>query len=350
LDLTSSSWNASEEDENNTLPDARTSVRGIRELLRSLPRNLHKDKQKAAAAASIMDESTPQDRGSLETLVEEEGDLASNAGDAGLINAWQYRIGHSTSRNTKKAASDIYCHSYDLHGYLNEQVNAVDAACLAVIAPCSCKAHLCSTHQCGFSYFCKLVRQVKLLLSETPRKVVRLLFYHSKPSTLQVALPLLLAHIRTHRLPVVVFIAVQPWTTPGAQRQLCLGRRASDVVLTAEGFSSRRDYPPPPEFRLFHGLLQVHKVSTVTAATAHGGGHFADATVSKRPTAHLYGLKRDRRKLHIELLHIPPEDYAQGGGSVGGGARSGAGRPGKAPASGGGCASSGGGGSSPLDF
>jgi uncharacterized membrane protein YgcG len=165
---------------------------------------------------------------------------------------------------------------------------------------------------------------------------------------LQVALPLLLAHIRTHRLPVVVLIAVQPWTTPGAQRQLCLGRRASDVVLTAEGFSSRRDYPPPPEFRLFHGLLKVHKVSTVTAATAHGGGHFADATVSKRPTALLYGLKRDRRKLHIELLHIPPEDYAQGGGSVGGGARSGAGRPAKKVESGG-CGSSGGG-SSPLDF
>lgn len=27
-----------------------------------------------------------------------------------------------------------------------------------------------------------------------------------------------------------------------------------------------------------------------------------------RPSAAQYGMKRDRRKLHVELLHLPPED------------------------------------------
>ena len=96
--------------------------------------------------------------------------------------------------------------------------------------------------------------------------------------------------------------------------------------MLTEGFASRKEFPPPPEFRHLQGLLNLSKVSTVTAAAANGGGHFADLTTSKRPTAYIYGFKRDHRKLHIQLLHIPPEDYAEGGGSVGSGVRSGAGR------------------------
>jgi hypothetical protein len=30
--------------------------------------------------------------------------------------------------------------------------------------------------------------------------------------------------------------------------------------------------------------------------------------IPARPSAAKYGLKRDRRKLHVELLHLPPED------------------------------------------
>lgn len=143
-------------------------------------------------------------------------------------------------------------------------------------------------------------------------------------------------------------MTTQSWTS---QAGLISLRRSSDVVLQAEGFASRVHYPPPPEFRHLHGLLLLPKVSTVTAATANGGGggHFADLSVSKRPPAHVYGLKRDRRKLHIPLLHIPPEDYAGGGGSVvSGGVRSGAGRPQKETKESG--CGFGGGGSSLLDF
>jgi hypothetical protein len=30
--------------------------------------------------------------------------------------------------------------------------------------------------------------------------------------------------------------------------------------------------------------------------------------IPSRPSAAKYGLKRDRRKLHVELLHLPPEE------------------------------------------
>lgn len=176
--------------------------------------------------------------------------------------------------------------------------------------------------------------------------MVRLLVYRAPIQSTSVALPLLLAHIRTRQLPVVILVTTQSWTS---QEGLISLRRASDVVLQTEGFASRVHYPPPPEFRHLHGLLLLPKVSTVTAATANGGGHFADLTVSKRPTANVYGLKRDRRKLHLTLLHIPPEDYAEGGGSVGSGAvRSGAGRPRK-ESNETGCGSVGGG-NSLMDF
>ena len=157
-------------------------------------------------------------------------------------------------------------------------------------------------------------------------------------------MPLLLSVIRSKKLPVVVMVVVKPWLQERAV--LTSLQRTVDVVLQTEGFASRKVYPPPSEFRMFQGLLRIPKVSTVTAPTAHGGGHFADLTTTKRATSDLYGLKRDRRKLHIQLLHIPPEDYAEGGGSVGGGGvRSGAGRV--ETKTGLGCASSGGG---ALDF
>jgi hypothetical protein len=139
----------------------------------------------------------------------------------------------------------------------------------------------------------------------------------------------------------VVMVCTPPTTDCKSWTQLS---RTCDAVLSTEGFASRKEYPPPPEFRHLQGLLTIAKVSTVTAATANGGGHFGDMTISKRPAAFIYGCKRDRRKLHIPLLHIPPEDYAEGGGSVGSGARSGGGKmqePKKKKNSGGGmgCAS-----------
>jgi PAXNEB protein len=139
-------------------------------------------------------------------------------------------------------------------------------------------------------------------------KAIRLLLYHPTLEVMSVALPFLLAHIRKESLPVVIMICTRPSSELRSWIQLS---RTSDVVLRTEGFASRKQYPPPPEFRHLQGVLKVDKTTKKSTEIA----------------ALIYGFKRDRRKLHIPLLHIPPEDYAEGGGSVGaGGLRSGAGR------------------------
>ena len=205
----------------------------------------------------------------------------------------------------------------------------------------------CSRQTCGVQYYKQLIERVEQMLMDQPRRVVRVLLYHPETSCLAVALPLFLNHICDAKLPVVVMVTVQPWTI-SSKRSLRHLQRSSDVVLEVESFVGRQTFPPPPEFQHFHGLLRIRKATTCNLLSSVG--HFCHSTVQKRPVASLFGLKRDRRKLHLQLLHIPPEDYAAEGGSVGSGAvRSGAGRPTR-QATTLGCSSSGGGGGDALDF
>ena len=47
-----------------------------------------------------------------------------------------------------------------------------------------------------------------------------------------------------------------------------------------------------------------------------------------RPLAERFGVKRDGRKVTVQLLHLPPEEYSRGGSSTDG-VRSGGGNVGK---------------------
>ncbi|GAX14229.1 hypothetical protein FisN_1Hh421 [Fistulifera solaris] len=323
------SWCADEREQLEAQSPPVSFLKQVKDLLAALPRNLNKDKDIKQQKMSGDDPAEVL----LETLEEEEedenNDEAPDAADDGLKIAWQYkesvqreRRGHTdASRGVPSPRSspsgNVFCHSYDLQGRLSNQLDTeqnvlfpeIQFRCLGCSYPRQC---------CGFAYYRSLKDQLQSLPTT---KVQRLLLYHPDLSVLQTALPLLVSFIRSKKLPVVVMIVVQPWTTSVSTNVL---RRTSDFVLAAESFVSRQQYPPPPEFQRFHGLLQVVK-------SAH-----------KRPISNIYGLKRDRRKLLIELLHIPPEDYAAKGGSTGSGVRSGAGRP----SSGLGCSSSG----SALDF
>jgi hypothetical protein len=60
----------------------------------------------------------------------------------------------------------------------------------------------------------------------------------------------------------------------------------------------------PYEFKDFLGFLSVIKIQQ--------SGQLS----SMRPTYAKYGLKRDRRKLYIEPLHLPPEDAEKGRGET----------------------------------
>lgn len=291
----------------------------LEKLLSLLPRNLHWDKEKKK---SQQQGEMPQ---GLDVLEEEEDEAEGDA-EEGLEIAWQYkksvqeeRSGLESSRVTTTTTpnTNVFCHSYDLSGRMKDQM-AIQSDSILVGMPDEDTKATTTAHARGVQLFRFLASQIK----RVGGKMVRMLLFHPNLEALTVALPLLMAYIRSNSLPVVLMVYVPSAIDQGLWSQLS---RSADVVLSTEGFASRKEYPPPPEFRQLQGLLQISKVSTVTAATANGGGHFADLTASKRPAAFIYGFKRDRRKLHISLLHIPPEDYTEGGGSVGSGARSGAG-------------------------
>lgn len=365
-------------------------------VLNDLPRNLHWEKQDQAARSLDSSETRhnhQQHQQPLEMLQEgDEEEEDEEDGDEGLQVAWQYRLsvqqermGHhavskkqQSSSSSKNNTTKVYCHSYDLSGRMSRQRQGTTSIVtndwwstqtgsprvILTNAKCACRSPTqertkMTTRQCGHELYSHLLKQIKEHTANSQNKTVLRLFLCNAPISITcVALPLLLAYIRLHSLPVVVLVCIQPWetlhsTTPTARACLQNLRRTSDVVLQTQGFYSRKDYPPPLEFSHLLGLLQIAKVSTWTAATAHNGGNFCDFTTAKRPPAHTYGLKRDRRKLHIPLLHIPPEEYSGAGGSVGGnGVRSGAGKKKKqtsASSSGGGCGS-GDSSSSSLDF
>lgn len=326
----------------------------VEDILLALPRNLHWDKQRQRTPQKTGDEEVP---GSW-TIQEEDGHEDDDEAEEGLKVAWQYKKSVQQQRsglaNSKTTAStvpmtgNVFCHSYDLSKSMADQ------------QPCDLEAHIVemhvhnskevSLHAQGLSMFRSLVAQLESAKGEG--KAIRLLLFHTDTDITTIALPLLMVYIRKNVLPVVVMVCSPPMVNLKFWASLS---RSADVVMVTEGFASRKEYPPPPEFRHLQGLLTLSNVSTVTAATANGGGHFADLTVSKRPAAYMYGFKRDRRKLHITLLHIPPEDYAEGGGSVGSGVRSGGGKKAaekvstSRPTGGGmGCASNMTG--SPLDF
>jgi len=301
----------------------------LHDLLLGLPRNLHWDKQKKkeekakkeleqaeANASDITSGINSMGLGPMAILEEdeEEEEGENDNADDGLEVAWQYkksvqqeRLAQSKSQAVASTTTDVFCHSYDLSARLKDQTTLDPSSYICELASTSKSK---SSQSNGYSLFSDLVKLLKNKSSDN--KAIRLLLYHPPLDALSVALPLLMAHIRQNELPVVLMIAHAP--TPDVKSTIMLGR-AADVVLATEGFASRKEYPPPAEFRHLLGILNIAKTTRKRTEVA----------------ASIYGFKRDRRKLHIPLLHIPPEDYAEGGGSVGGGGvRSGAGRPAEA--------------------
>jgi len=316
----------------------------LHDLLLALPRNLHWDKQKkkqekAKREQEAAVESTDAGADTLTSALGSMGGLGPMAileegeededdqksSDDGLEVAWQYkksvqqeRLAKSKSNAaTAAVVTDVFCHSYDLSARMKDQQSPpLDTSSYICELPSTTTKSPSATTECshtnGYTLFSDLVRLLKERSSsnnnEDDTKAIRLLLYHPPMETLAIALPLLLAHIRKHELPVVVMITHAP--TADVKSKFRLGR-SCDVVLSTEGFAARKVYPPPAEFRHLLGILKIEKTTRKRTEIA----------------ASIYGFKRDRRKLHIPLLHIPPEDYAEGGGSVGGGGvRSGAGK------------------------
>ena len=320
-------------------------------ILLDVPRNLHWDKFEKKAAAQAENTTSNQNPATLDILQEEDEEEGEESDqiekEEGLDIAWQYRTSVQKERmetvskksSSSSASSNIFCHSYDLSGRMAEQNLPLQEASssfdtIVKEAAVRLNAGLVVSQTRSSAIASQIFRELASMIdrkqSQSPSKrVVRLVLYHYVPTVLEKLLPLLLAHVREKQLPVVVLVCSSASDSLEHPSSWINVQRTADVVMATEGFASRYEYPPPLEFQHLQGLLTLSKVSTVTAATANTGGHFADLTTTKRPTAYMYGLKRDRRKLHIPLLHIPPEDYAGSGGGSTSGVRSGAGLLGK---------------------
>lgn len=288
----------------------------VHRFLELLPRSLH------LSQLQKQEEQTSSDV-PLDTLVEEQTEEDE---DQGLVVAWQYRsdvqqerlgLANATTKGRNRPDTTTFCHSYDLSTSLTTQLDVKSNTTLLPlsIGPVGIQSAL--------RFAQTLLRKMKEMHEQNPSRVIRVLIMDWHVEQLARALPIMLSHIRRADLPVVLMIKNESGQSLKWKR---LAQRSSDVAIEVESFVSRSLYPPPPEFRDFMGVLKVYKASTATLATSVG--HFADLTSQRRPAANVYGIKRDTRKLHLSLLHIPPEDYAAEGGSVGKGAeRSGAGKP-----------------------
>jgi PAXNEB protein len=362
-------------------PTALATSETIHELLDSLPRNINMDmktEKEQRNSADVRDNTTFTTTSMnlrLDTLTEEQWDDEEEEeqnDDEDLVVAWQYRkdiqqerLGISASSTSEISNvvqrryvgndrhATVYCHSYNLQGRLSDQMDIYSLVSMIPI----CAEWTESSRVRGVALYRQLVSAAVSATQPSNHRnssrstVARILLYHPDMIMCAFALPLFLHYIRQHRLPVVVLVIPPSKSSNAASVQAALTnvRRCSDVVMSTESFTMRSQYPPPLEFRHLQGLLHVSRLSTMTQSTI--SGHFADRTIQRSPTAIRYGLHRDRRKLNISLLHIPPEDYAAEGGSVSSGAvRSGAGRPNSTSSLTTGNSCGGGDGKSPLDF
>lgn len=359
-----------DEEEENDDNGGGVSARELFNLIQDLPKNLHVEKERKKKSILEANEKAKNDEKDSSsksmlgfdsnTIIEEEGEEEEEEeddydnSDEGLKIAWQYRkdiqkerSGITTSSTSSTSNSQLllstegrkeyYCHSYDLSERMIDQISSSNWQSQLLYTP---ENNDQSTEQCvdildcsnnvikgnsnmqrGLKLCRTILRQIEHHFKRN-NQVIRLLLHKISPSMASITLPLLLSYIKTHSIPVIVLTTVQPWlsitscASRNNQNSLLSLESSSDAVLQIQGFSLH-DKQISSEFRDFVGLLHVSKAALFTSCT-----HYAD---HKFPPANRYGFKRDRRKLNIKMMHLPPEEYSSSGGSVSSGVRSGAG-------------------------
>ncbi|KAG7343710.1 PAXNEB domain containing protein [Nitzschia inconspicua] len=212
--------------------------------------------------------------------------------DEGLQVAWQYKTSVQQQRlaihtdNPSTSATrhhDVYCHSYDLSGRMIEQQwednnekqeeskayflhpSTFIAATISINSSSNDNVYS-DRNSRGMKLFQKLVQVVKDKINDdfdngnNSTKAIRLVLYHPPMEELAVALPLFLAYTRKEgSWPIVVMIyGTKPTNELEAWMRLA---RNCDIVMSTEGFASRREYPPPSEFRHLQGILNITKTT-----------------------------------------------------------------------------------------
>ena len=292
----------------------------------SLPKNMH-----VAKLEKIVSNASGNNVLQSNTIIEEEeeGNSENDHAEENLKIAWQYRrdIQNERRRKSKESSSKNvadFCHSFDLGGCIQDdlyQVFSHDDSILSQERNHDSKAsiyivpiNLLNKTMDSISLFRCLIKYLKEVVFslDTRDKIARILIQDVDPLVFSIALPLLQSSVRSAQLPVCFMCTVRPEQWHAHESSInaltCL-KRSCDVVFSVDSFCSYGD--PPGEFRDLAGIFSVHKL----------GGLYLGQLSDKFAPANRYGLKRDRRKLHLQMLHLPPEDFAMGGSSVGSGAR-----------------------------
>ena len=277
--------------------------------------------------------------------------------------AWQYRKymnagpsrGHpSPSSSSSSSSSSTFCHSYDLSRAMQPEVLAAAAAPpllldLADITNDKQQQQNGGEPHTTANSFSHLYNAVASALHSLPRNtVLRVLLksflaktsaWPTSPSSALLLLHSLQQLARGQ--PMVILVTLPPHHLSQKQRRLF--SRVADTVLELSSFAAGGREGGregrPAEFEAFAGLLYVKGLQHV------------NALAPVRGTSNKWGMKRDRRKLYVEPLHLPPEGVRALTGDVEKekkrkGGREGGKVPGMMCATGGG----GGGGGGSLDF
>merc|ERR1712032_952664 len=68
--------------------------------------------------------------------------------------------------------------------------------------------------------------------------------------------------------------------------------------------------PPPFEFEHLDGIFTIQKMALQT------GHHFSNIHLKHRLVTNRYGIRRDRRKVLLQLLHLPAQKDSHSGKSI----------------------------------
>ena len=303
--------------------------------------NLEKERKKEQQQQTISETPRPMQEFSTTTAILEEnededfdddGDILSEQkrNEEGLVNAWQYKLSVQEERMGLKQVnnpsnsnnSTVFCHSYDLSSKMKFDTNHTQNNIRIVNCSLSTKTKYTkpNTMMRAFLFYQSCINHIQKELGTDKNNVIRVLISNGVVSILAIAIPLLLSYIRQNDLPVVILVTIRPWLlcSTNSDNNIHSLHRAADAVISCESFASNTT-PVPSEFSNLIGLLYVLKMTflspipTTVAATSLQANRF--------------GLKRNRRKMEICLLHLPPEEFSNNGsGSVsGGGVRSGGG-------------------------
>ena len=304
------------------------------QFITSLPKNMHQAKLDKAQSTKVQD----SNRLNGDTILEEDYENSDNddTADDDLKIAWQYRRDIQNERRRISSSPKVrssntiseFCHSFDLAGNIQDTLYQVlpNGKVHTGNDSNTDKAHIfifptddTENFKDPIRLFGKLMTFLKEVIKcpYLPRDcVARVLLCDVDPIVFSKVIPLLMSRVRATQLPVCFMCTVRPsiWSEDEKSiNAIAYLRRSCDIVFSVDSFCSYGD--PPGEFRDLAGILEIHKL---------GGLHLGQISDKFAP-ANRYGLKRDRRKLHIQMLHLPPEDFAMGGSSVGSGVRSGGG-------------------------